>query len=628
MKNFHLARFAYFNIFLILISLSNVYAGFTTVEATQWSEASVRKILHTFAYGSLARESQIAAWGKMDPQVAIQEMLTFDAVNLKLSPAQDGITSYAASLETLQNFWQSSARDNFMYIPTLGIDLRSRVNLLSPVATNGSRTLNYTSLPNTWLSSMSKRGINTFRQKIGFWLTNYPLAISLGAESSNPVMLRKLYDDVTSVLEKGGNYEEVLATAAASASVAVQFGHRNNVFDNATKKFLGNDDFAREFHQLYFGIFGERENGVGAIDLAYRTYHENITIPFTARLLTGMKVDHEQNAFGSTEQYFRENINFNDYVDSTGTRINNFTNHYRQTGLEILETPIPSGNSAKEGIANLAKVAITNAESLRNLPVDIVQSLADDNMDEPKKTVIRDEWARMANKNLLTFLRNYAISTTFHSFSRFKYQTAADRNLIIYLQNTIDNKESYFNTTAMPSTLNNITLEGGRLFYPAHGIFGGQTGVDAAVNTDVFKIAYNRSANSPTIVSKVDENNWKKDWTKIMPKDANGVYSVKHVGAWLWNRFVADGGKNYGALERAYVSALLATGTDLKYVAAPAILPESDPNLLALINTNEAALMQLNNTTNLAQRRDANIRVGSAINFITATPFMFVQEGK
>lgn len=639
MKNNRLPKFACSSIFLMLVSTANVYAGFTPVPATDWNEGAVRKVLQTFAYGGLARESQIAAWGKMPPQLAIQEMLTFDAVNAKLSPPQDGITNHAGSLDSLRMFWQSTASDNYMYIPSLlpqALDLRPSINLLLTNPTTGAVTLNFNGLPSTWLNAINKRGINTFRHKIGLWLTNYPLAISLGSESVNPVMLRTFYDDIVSVLEKGGNYDEIAASAASSAIVAVHYVHRNNTYGNTTKKFSGNDDFAREFHQLYFGIYGERNNALGAVDEAYRTYHENITIPNTARLLTGMQVELEKNAFGSTAQYNRERINFSDYTYTThptnpSVTINNFTNHYRLAeGLQILGTTVLAGNTAKEGIATLAKIAITDVESLQNLPVYIIQSLADDNLDDATKTVIRDEWVGTPNKNLLTFIRNYAISTAFHSPSRFKYQTSADRNVTAYLQNTIDNKESYFSTTKMTSTLDSISLEGGRLFFPAHGIFGGQTGPEAAANVDVFKVAYNRRANSPASITAVDDalvKLWKKDWTKIMPKDANGAYSVGHVGAWLWNRFIADGGKNFGALERANVSELLALGTDLKYVGNAALLPENDPALSASIGANEAKLLQLS-STDLAQRKIANIRVGRAIDFITATPFMFGQEGK
>lgn len=636
MKNDRLARFARVSILLLLIPISDLHAGFTPVPATEWNETSVRKVLHTFAFGSMASDRQIATWGNMAPQLAIQEMLTFDAVNQKLSPPQDGITNHAGSLEALQTFWQSTATDNYMYVPGVTPDLRPKINLLATANATGVVGLNFNSLPSTWLHAINKRGINTFRHKIGLWLTSYPLAISLGSTDVNPVMFRKFYDDIVSVLERGGNYEEVAATAASSALVAVHYVHRNNTFNNSTMKFVGNDDFAREFHQLYFGIYGERNNSVGAIDEAYRTYHENIAIPNTARLLTGMFVELEKNAFGSTTPYYRERIIFSDYTYNTHPsfpviNVRNFTNHYRlPEGLQILGTTVLAGNTAKEGIANLAKIAIADVESLQNLPVYIVQSLADDNLDEPTKMVIRDEWAGTPNKSLLAFLRSYAISTAFHSPARFKYQTAADRNLTTYLKNTIDNKESYFNTAKMQSTLDSISIEGGRLFFPTHGIFGAQTGLDAAANVDVFKIAYNRRANTPTIVTAVDDATvklWKKDWTKIMPKDANGAYSIAHVGAWLWNRFMGDGGKNYGALERANVSELLAVGTDLKYVGNAAVLPENDPVLSASISANAAKLMQLN-SADLAQRKLANIRVGRAINFITATPFMFGHEGK
>ena len=72
-------------------------------------------------------------------------------------------------------------------------------------------------------------------------------------------------------------YEEVLAQGALNAAIAYQYGHNHNVFFQG--EFYGNEDFAREFHQLFFGILGENDH----------EYHELVSIKNTAKALTGMQ---------------------------------------------------------------------------------------------------------------------------------------------------------------------------------------------------------------------------------------------------------------------------------------------------------------------------------------------------
>ncbi len=128
-------------------------------------------------------------------------------------------------------------------------------------------------------------------------------------------------------------------------------------------------------------------------------------------------------------------------------------------------------------------------------------------------------------------------------------------------------------------------------------------------------------------------SSWEKDWARIIPTDRNGTYAVKDVGDWLWKRFTGDDGNNYTRLERAYVAALLATGEDSGTLADPAN-PEavySDRQfrrgaLADLIKSLEQQTLDLN-STRIGVRRQANRRVGLAVNFITMTPFMFATGG-
>ena len=108
-----------------------------------------------------------------------------------------------------------------------------------------------------------------------------------------------------------------------------------------------------------------------------------------------------------------------------------------------------------------------------------------------------------------------------------------------------------------------------------------------------------------------------------------------HVGEFLWNRYVGDGLKNYGVLERTYVNALLATNddwaanvnlSDLERVFSRSELT-SDEALITLRNQHANATLSLDDLDENA-RRTANYRIGKAINFISATPFVFAWEGR
>jgi hypothetical protein len=596
--------------------------GLQQVSDENWTETAVRKVLHAFAYGGLATDAQLRLWSAMDPQLAIQEMLTFDAVNPKLAPPEDATPG--GDLADFQVFLASDHPDNLTCESKRAAFDRTRVNA------NGDTVQFPTGLQKTWLASINKRGRNPFRDRVAFWLTNYQMAVSL--RSAKPSLIVEFYDSILRDLESGEPFHRVLARGATSAAIAFQYGHRNNRMTRQGE-FIGNDDFAREFHQLFFLVNGIYEDPV---------YHEETTIENTARALTGMQVDKEPNLYGTTKtnDWWIGPINFLNHVDQTGRKINNLTRHHTDP-LEILHTSIV-GSTAEEKLYRLAAVDIGEPESLDNVPEAILRHFADDNLTEEKLVKLRDAWGQVVThpNDLLDFLRAYAISTTFHADDTFKYWTTFERMATLYNLNTVDNAESYRNSY-LPR--NAMQLQGGEIFIPAHAVFGGQTSADAANNPDLFKEVYNKAVDTPNQVEKVRETctdalgnalwTWEKDWAQTIPNAETDGYRVDKVAAWLWQRFVADGGANLGPLERAHLWALLATGYDLGYAIDPdnpgvvyRLFDLSSEPVKSKLDAWKALRLQLESGAS-GPRRTANRRVGRAINFIASTPFVFAMEG-
>lgn len=609
-------------------SLNVTAAGFTPTP--DWNETAVRKVLHTFAYGGFATDEQISLWAQMAPQQAIREILTFEPYNPKLSPFQDKSALYGFSLQSLQDFWSGDSPDN-----PVRTDRRLLYNLLY-TNEQGEKYLADPFLKLTWVQAATTRGINPFLHRVGFYLTNYHMALSV--HKTRASLMRDFYDRTIIALQQGKDFIDVLALGASSAAAALAYGHQLNYIDYQTKKFNGNDDFAREFHQLFFRIQGTTED---------QDYHENTTIEHTAHALTGMLLDYS-NPWGASYDFdwAAAPIDFSDhtYIDGYGNpkEVYNFTAHH-QNDLEILHTSI-SGRTAEEKIYNLARVAGYHPESLDNIPVTIIDYFADDNLnrgkDEDKKKIatIREAWRQQEPKLLLEFLRDYAISTTFHREDTVKFRNAFDRNLLVNNFNTIDNTEN-FTRNELP--IEQMKTEGADVFDPAHDVFGGQTGLQAANNPNIFKDAFQRNVLQAGYLARsshVDPPQlpvvWEKDWAKLIPKNSSGQYDVKSVADWLWRRFIGDGGKHYQIQEKAQLYALLAYGADFGYLIDQqnpdqAFSSEQlqQPPLIDIIN----ALGQVNislEDSDINKRRHANYRIGLAVNFISITPFMFAMEGK
>lgn len=558
-----------------------------------WSETAVRKVLHAFAYGGFASDTQIQQWADMAPSAAIQQMLTANVQNERLSPSvsDDASNVGEGTLKSMSTLWSDKENsDN-------PIDSQTQT-AYSLDKRDGAET--------TWRQLTNLRGFNPVRQRLGLWETNYHLSVNLDAAVGiNNYQMARYYDDIMDLLAADATYQDVIANAATSAAVAVQFNHRRNVFNNETQTFSGNEDFAREYHQIFFGILGYYDFD----------YHEEVAIKNTAKALTDMTIQ------PSGEGHLDEVLTFG-------------TEQHHSAALDILNQTI-EGETALEKIQALSQHAIEHPESLANLPIIIVRGLADDHLDTAKTKVIQCSWRAMAPKNLLTFLRQYAISTLFHNESRFKYHASIDRYMLVLNQLTLNNAESYRDLYQ----IDGYQDEGSAVFRPLHDVFGGQTGEEASDDAEIFRAVYNRSVQNGAInrQSSLEENSqtvWTKDWGSVIPTDSNGQYLVKDVVAWLWQRFIADGGKNLGNVEKLHLYALLATGTDAGYTLDPdnaeRVFTSSDVDNDATVKT---ALQTWGDTAmdlggdDSDARRTANTRIGDAINFLNAIPFIFGQEG-
>jgi hypothetical protein len=563
------------------------HRGFTTVNDETWDDTAVRKVLHTFALGGQATDEQIRTWADMSPRSAITEMLTFGEHNAKLSPVGpedlDRLDTRDGTLYGLSAFWSSDDPANG--VPEERRDLFVINDRLAEI----------------WAKAATSRGLNPFRHRIGLWETNYHLAVNLDA-GVNRAQIARYYEDILAALAAGSPYQDVLTTAALSAAVATQYGHRHNVYSNGACEC--NEDFAREYFQLFFGILGEDDP----------SYHETVTIKDMAAALTDMEVPSEDS-------------HLLDYV------IFGTANHYPGT-LDILHEQI-DGTTARERVEALSPLAIQYPESLDNLPVMIVSGLADDAMTETKAKQIREAWADMAQKDLLEFLRDYAVSTLFHKSDRTKFWTSPERHLIITNVITVKNEEGDLDLY----NVDGFEADGVKVFEPLHNVFGNQSGEDAADSSDVIRSHLNRVMDDEWRYRRgsVEKygTTWTKDWSALVPRTGNGTYVVRDVAAWLWQRFIADGLKNFGALEQAYTYALLATDSDFNELAAPNDLDHvftseelaNDDDLAALIESLAGETMQLD-SADAEDRLEAHERLGQAINFIAGTPYVFAEEGR
>ncbi|MCO4780909.1 MAG: DUF1800 family protein [Candidatus Cloacimonetes bacterium] len=588
------------------------YDGFSEIPmipAEQWDQAAVRKVLHTFSFGGFASDSQIEEWAKMTPIQASEEILRMDPINTRLSPADDydGLDKRAQSLQSLSAFLQTE---------------------FGPIkSTNRSyyQTTNWNGPENLFLIAATKRGLNPFFHRIGLMETNYHMAVNQNVGVSTKQLI-SYYDDVMVQHQAAQPYQDVLGHMAASPAIAVQYNHRRNRFNGT---FSGNEDFAREFHQLFFGILGKEDQQFATYPSYpsyqddYQKYHENVTIRNTARALTDMEVDGDNYSIRYGE-----------------------SNHHTSS-LEIIGQSV-NGNQAYEKLLNLARQAIHHEESEKNLPLLIIRHLADDNMDQETQNTIVEAWKKMDEKSLIQFLRNYAVSTLFHNSKRVKYWTSFERNIMINNLSNLNNLSNYDRGAIISSNLSNEDVS---VFRPSHDVFGGQTSIEAASSGAIFQAAHDynvsRTWSSLRVHGEYNNQNWTQDWSKVIPRRDDGRYYVKDVAEWLWNRYVADNLKNFGELERAQVYAFLATGDDfsravnIENTNVVYSLDEIRNNDLVHQIYTDLSNSTMNTLGNPAlpfncesrcssdeEQETDNRRIQLAVNFISITPFMFVQEGR
>lgn len=575
-----------------------------TISDAAWDETAVRQVLHVFAFGGFASDAQIRAWADMPPADAIKEILTFDTVNEKLSPPD---ASFAVPF----------TRENGSLRCLSGLFSRNNVdNPIRVADRDGFKLGSWSSPSHTWWMAAHLRGLNPVRQRIGLFETNYHMSVSQNASVTN-LQLYTYYDGIMAGLARGDAYQDVLQSAALTAAIAQQYHHKGNAYKDG--KFQGNEDFGREYHQLFFGIVGKYDDAYTGDKAGY---HELVAIPNTAKALTGMIVGD---------------------VDTSSDQISYGDHDHWQGTLDILESPI-DGDNSKQRFSKLSPLAIATQESLDALPVLIIRFLADDRLDpasaDPAVMVrvakVRQLWAGMPKKNLLEFLRKYAISTAFHDQARVKYWTSVERNLLLVNLMNVGNAESFLDLYDPESFTSNEDVT---VFRPAHDVFGGQTGEEAAATADVFRNAYNRAVDASWSLTRVEETSggstvWKKDWAPIVPKDDGGKVRVKATAEWLWQRMFADGLANFGTLERAHLYAILASGKDLGYWIDEAdpthVYSKDDLETSVTLKTQvagaEQALIRLDDADpKVAQ--SANYRLSLAVNFLSSLPYMFAQQG-
>ncbi|MFT5259011.1 MAG: hypothetical protein ACI9J2_001983 [Saprospiraceae bacterium] len=507
-----------------LAALSQSQLGLPMSTRGSWDQAAVRKVLRIFAFGGHATDAQILLWTDMAASDAILEMLNFEEHNLKLSPLAVGesYTDSATEHGTLVE-WVTFISDPSSFLPI-------------PTDRRDGFFFDGGDFDAAFSRMITVRGLNPFRQRIGFWETNYHLAVNLDAGVSR-LEVSVYYDAIMEAHEAGLPYHEVMGVAAKSAAVAEQYGHDRNEwrYDSNLGEFVCvcNEDFAREIHQLFYGIFGSNDPN-----------HEDVTIPETAKMLTDMPIEATQVVFGTDDHHVAD--------------------------LTILGQTI-SGADASAKIDNLMPISMQHPESLFNLPVMIVSVLADDNLGESSKALLRASWASMgANKSFLQFIQAYAISNLLHGNQHVKYLTSHERALFMANKHNLDNLEAFFGGSTYNGSSAGKSVGGqindekaGEFFRPLHNVFGGQTSSEAADSSLVFEINFNDLTDDEFRLrqrvqcSTCDLGQpWEKKWQTVLPQRVDGNFYLEDVAPWLWNHVVGSM-DNYTELERAHMYSIL-----------------------------------------------------------------------
>lgn len=533
---------------LELASTNQQFRRLNRLTRGEWDERAVRKVLKIFAFGGHALDSQIRDWADMDAVDAIEEMLNFDKHNFKLSPllASD---NYRATEQVAAN------EDNDIGLLTNWLDFISNASSDIPIPLDRREQFGVDGFrfQDGFSRMVTVRGLNPFRQRIGIWETNYHLAVNRAAGVNRRQIVR-YYDTIMQAHEDNLPYYQVMGEAAKSAAIAVQYGHRFNEWNENTGECLCNDDFAREIHQLFYGIFGINDPD-----------HEEITIPETAKMLTDMRLVNDDN---SPDDDVEVNFETDDHHIAP---VNIF---FGQPFFQAI-----SGADAAAKIDNLMPISMQHPESLSTLPVMIISVLADDNLSEAKRQQLRSSWASLGvNRRLLDFIHAYAVSDLFHSNSQRKYFTSHERALYLANKNNLENIEAYFdgnsyNNRRLGRAVGDVIDDdlAGDFFRPINNVFGGQTGEAAAGSALIFENNYNSLTDDEfrmreavecedcALLANGNLDPWEKKWSAVLPRRSNGNFYVADVAEWLWNHAIGSL-DDFTDLERAHLYTLLATG--------------------------------------------------------------------
>ncbi len=527
---------------LALMLCSTLWSGgFETVEDREWTEGAVRRVLHAIAFGGQLDDAEIARLAELGPERAMAEILP------------DGIGN-EVSLSDVMTELHALASERQKPIFTAEKQMRG--------------------LPIAWVREISRDGSPLAAHRVCMFETMYHLATTPD-KARGPLQLA-FYDQVAGDLDLP--YQELLAAAAASGPIAVQYGHIKNTYRNG--KFRGNDDFARELHQLFFGILGTED-----------PHHEDVTIEETALALTGIRVNRRQ----QTIQYL--------------PRL------HANMPLTILgvEIPYTRGMTMDVRVDEICEVAIEHPEARVALPRMFVTHFGEDS---PPEWVIDQAvatWNDETPRKLLPFLRAYFASSAFHRPDRVRRALPVD--LVGRLVNRLYVPSAEPSLAAATLTRRLLDDLGQAPFAPAHEVFGDITGPETHSSPETLRQWW------AGLMQQANGRAARRTQVALPAALSAGEdMTVAALGRWLWQRLIADDLEGYRPEVEAQVVALLCLGRDFQsYLDDFGLERTTDAEEL------EEHIQALGEA--FVEARKAQERVRLAGLFILGTPDAFVDRG-
>ncbi len=516
-------------------------SGFVTVSEEDWTDGAVRRVLHAIAFGSQLDDAEIARLAAMSPEQALLEIMP------------QGMGKGVSLVATVEMFAASSS---------------------GRLAETFTQEKQFRGMPSAWTWEIIRPDAPLVAHRIAMFETMYHLATT--ADKARHALQMSFYDQILADLDQP--YVEVLARAAASGPIAVQYGHIKNSYRNGV--FRGNDDFARELHQLFFGILGSDDPN-----------HENVTIEETALALTGVRVNRRQRTINYPAQA------------------------HPKLSLTILgqEIPYVRGMTMDARVAEVCRVAIEHPEAQVALPTMFVSHFGED---LPPAWVMQqaiEAWNAMETRKLVPFLRAYLASTAFHRPDRVRRVLPVD--LVARTMNRLLLPLDEPDARAAGAVRRFLDDLGQAPFRPAHEVFGDITGPETHSSPETLRqwwAGLMRLAGSREL----------RLYQTALPDALTSGESmaVEDVGRWLWQRLIADDCEGYDARAEAQVCALLSTGKDFdSYLNSFGLGPVSAD---AELREHSLALGRT-----LLKPARAQDRVRLAGLFILGTPNAFVDRG-